>query len=116
MNALSDVSKNLFVTRPDTTTPDNKEKLYLSDYGKKRIDKILKKLPPKTDLTAITGVSISSQAYYNYIKYNKPLSRRGVAACDALDKYFTLEDEQVKGMSLENAIKVIKLHGGKVTF
>lgn len=108
--------KKLFVTRPDETTPDKKEKLYLSEYGKERLEKIIKRLPPKTDMSQLTGVSISPQAFYNYVRYDKPLSRRGVEACEALDQYFTVEDETVQGVNLETAIKVIKQHGGKVTF
>jgi len=110
------IMKKLFENRPDETTPDKKVKLYLSEYGRKRLEKILKRLPPKTDLSQLTGVSISPQAFYNYVKYDKPLSRRGVEACEALDQYFTVEDEAVQGITLETAIKVIKQLGGKVTF
>lgn len=106
----------LFETLPDETTPDKKDKLYLTEESRQLLEKLLKKLPPRTDLTQITGVSITSQAIYNYVKYKKPLSRRGVEACEALVNYFSVEDEQTKGISLEAAIKVVKQHGGKVSF
>jgi hypothetical protein len=110
--------EKLFERRPDTTDDDassSQKKLYLTQYGKDRIGALLKKLPPKTDLSEITGISISNQAYYNYIKYDKPLSRKGAEACEALDKYITLQESR-KGVNLETAIKTIKQHGGKVTF
>jgi len=106
----------LFVTAPDETTPDKRKKLYLTEESRDLIDRLLKKLPPKTDITQITGVSITSQAIYNYVKYRKPLSRRGVEACEALVNYFSAESEQTKGIALDVAIRVVKQHGGKVTF
>ncbi len=112
-------SKELYELRPDETTSDKKEKMYLSKKGKKCIDKLLKKLPPKTSLVAVTGIQISPQALYNYINYDKPLSKRGVLACTALFDYFIvveIEDEEIKGITLDVALKVVKKHGGIVTF
>lgn len=108
--------KKLFTNRPDETTPDKQVKLYLTDYGIEIIEKCLKKLPPRSDLSQITGVTITGQAIYNYVKYAKPLSRRGVEACEALVNYFSIEDKETEGVSLDTAVRVIKKHGGKVTF
>ncbi len=106
----------LFIIKPDETTTLKVRKCYLTEFGKEKVGKCLTKLPPRADLTEITGVSITAQAIYNYVKYDKPISKRGQDACKALVKYFSIEDESAKGVSLETAIKIIKQHGGKVTF